>query len=65
MESESEQWDPARVDESEMLVFHTKNVFGLTVFDLNRPLDSHLLALGFEGFLVSYLDSYVDFCPGE
>lgn len=65
MESESEQGAPAREDSCEKPVFQTRVVFD---FDLSRPLDSLLFALGFEGFLVSYLDSYVDFCsssPGE
>lgn len=63
-----EQGEPAQEDNSEKLVFQTKIVFD---FDLSRPLDSRLFALGFEGFLISYLDS--NFCsflfcsssPGE
>lgn len=53
-----EQGEPAQEDKSEKLVFQTKIVFD---FGLGRPLDSRLFALGFEGFLISYLDSYVDF----
>lgn len=58
-----EQGTPAQEDKSEKLVFQTK-----IVFDFDLTLDSRLFALGFEGFLISYLDSYVDFCsssPGE